>query len=99
MFAVHESGDISNTVHFPKLSQVREPDVNLSEEYMQILQNIQRQFESMFQDVETFCTAFQLFANAFSLDFKYVPSTYQVELLNLQSDYLLKVKNINTSKG
>ena len=59
---------------------------------MQILQNILRQFESMFQDVEALCTAFQLFANAFSVDFKYVPGRYQLELLNLQSDDLLKYK-------
>ena len=72
MFAVHESGDISDTVYFPKLSQVREPDINLSEEYIQILQNILRQFDSKFQGVETFFTAFQLFANSFSVDFKYV---------------------------
>ena len=37
----------------------------------------------------TFCTAFQLFANSFSVDFKYVPIRYQLELLNLQSDDLL----------
>ena len=89
MFAVHESGDISDTVYFTKLSQVCKPDINLSEEYMQILQNILRQFESRFQGVETFCTAFQLFANAFSVDFKYVPSRYQLERLHLQSDDLL----------
>ena len=61
-------------MYFPKLSQVREPDLNLSDEYMQILQNILRQFELRFPGVETFCTAFQLFANGFSVDFKYVPS-------------------------
>ena len=92
MFVVHERGDISDTVNFPKLSQVREPDINLSDEYMQIVQNILRQFESRFEGVETFCTAFQLFANAFSVDFKYVPSRYQLELLNLQSDDLLCYK-------
>ena len=95
MFAVHESGDISDTVYFPKLSQVREPDINLSEEYMQILQNILRQLESRFQGVETFCTAFQPFANYFSVDFKYVPIRYQLELLNLQSDDLLSYKYKN----
>ena len=91
MFAVHESGDISDTVFFPQLSQMREPDINLSE-YMQILQNILRQFESRFHDVGTFCTAFQLLAIAFSVDFKYVPSRCQLELLNLQSDDLLSYK-------
>ena len=92
MFAVHESGDISDTVYFPKLSQVRESDINLSEEYKQILQNILRQFESKFQGVVTFFTAFQLFANSFSVDFKYFPSRYQLELLNLQSDDLFSYK-------
>ena len=95
MFAVHESGDISDTVYFPKLSQVREPDINHPEEYMQILQNILCQFESRFQGVETFCTAFQLFVNSFSEDFKYVPIRYQLELLNLQSDDLLSYKYKN----
>ena len=37
MFAVHESDVIWDTVYFAKLYQVREPDINLSEEYMQIL--------------------------------------------------------------
>ena len=72
-----------------------EPDIDLSEEYMQILQNILRQLESRFQGVETFYTAFHLFANAFSVDFKYVPSRYQLELLNLQSDDLLSYKYKN----
>ena len=88
MFAVHESGDISDTVHFLKLLQVRDSD-NISEEYMQILQNHLHQFESRFQDVEIFRTEFQLFSNAFSVDFKYVPSRYQLELLKLQSNDLL----------
>ena len=95
MFAVHESGDISDTLYFPKLSQVREPGINLAEEYMQILLNILRQLESRFQGVETLCTAFQLFVNAFSVDFKYFPSRYQLELLNLQSDDLLSNKYKN----
>ena len=95
MFALHESGNISDTVYFPMLSQVREPDINLSEEYIQILQNILRQFESKFQGVETFFTAFQLFSNSFSVDFKYVPSRYQLELLNLQRDDLLSYKYRN----
>ena len=95
VFVVHERGDISDTVYFPKLSQVREPAIKLSEEYMQILQNILRQLESRFQGVETFCTTFQLFSNAFSVDFKYVPSRYQLELLNLQSDDLLSYKYKN----
>ena len=86
-----QSGDISDTVHFPKLLQVRDSD-NISEEYMQILQNRLHQFESKYQDVEIFCTEFQLFSNAFSVDFKYVPSRYQLELLKLQSDDLLKDK-------
>ena len=94
MFAVHESGDISDTVHFPKLLQVRDSD-NISEEYMQILQNRLHQFESKYQDVEIFCTEFQLFSNTFSVDFKYVPSRYQLELLNLQSDDLLSYKYRN----
>ena len=59
---------------------------------MQILQNCLHQFGSRFQDVEIFCTEFQVFSNPFSVDFKYVPSSYQVELLKLQSDYLLKDK-------
>ena len=87
MFPVHGSGDISDTAHFPKLLQVRDSD-NISEEYVQILQNRLHQLESRFQDVEIFCTEFQLF----SVDFKYVPSRYQLELLKLQSDYLLKDK-------
>ena len=62
---------------------------------MQILQNLLRQFESMFQDVEALCTAFQLFANAFSVDFKYVPSRYQLDVLNLQSEDLLRYKYKN----
>ena len=66
MFALHESGDTSDTVHFPKLSQERDPDIKFSEEYMQILQNLIRQIESRFQNVETFFTAFKLFANAIS---------------------------------
>ena len=78
MFAVHQSDDISDIVYFPKLSQVREPDINVSEEYIQILQNILRQFESKFRGVETFFTAFQLFANPFPVDFKYVPIRYQL---------------------
>ena len=49
----------------------------------------------MFQGVETFCTAFQLFADTFSVDLKYVPSRYQLELLNLQSDDLLSYKYKN----
>ena len=59
---------------------------------MQILQNRLHQFESKYQDVEIFCTGFQLFSNVFSVDFKYVPTRYQLELLKLQSDYLLKDK-------
>ena len=95
MFAVHESGDIADTVYFPKLSQVCGPDINLSEEYIQILQNILRQFESRFEDVETFCTAFQLFANGFLVDFIYFPSRYQLDVLNLHSEDLLRYKYKN----
>ena len=68
-----------------------EPDINFSE-YMQIPENILRQFESRFQGVETFFIAFKLFAKAFSVDFKYIPIRYQLELLNLQSDDLLSYK-------
>ena len=78
-------------MHFPKLLQVCDSD-NISEEYMKILQNRVHHFESRFQDVEIFCTEFQLFSNAFSVDFKYVPSRYQLELLKLQSGDLLKDK-------
>ena len=85
MFALHESGDISDTVHFPKLSQVREPDINLSRNKCKFYKNILRQFESKFQGLETFCTAFKLFASSFSVDFKYVPIRYKLELSNLQS--------------
>ena len=81
-----------NTLHFPKLSEVRDPDISVSAEYVQILQNNNLQFESRFQDVETFSTAFQIFATPFSVDVKDVPSRYQLELLNLQSDDLLKDK-------
>ena len=63
---------------------------------MQILQNL-RQCESRFQDVEIFCTAFQLFANSFSVDFKYFPSRYQLDVLNLQSEDLLRYKYKNKS--
>ena len=59
------------------------------------MQNHLHQFESRFQDAELFCTESQLFSNVFSVDFKYVPSRYQLELLKLQSDDLLK----DTSKA
>ena len=97
MFAAHESGDISDIMYFPKLSQLFEPDTNLSEEYIQILQNILWQFESNIEGVETFCTAFQLFADSFSVNFKYFPSRYQLDVLNLQSEDLLMYKYKNKS--
>ena len=65
---------------------------NISEEYMQILQNRFHQFQSRFQDVEIFCTECQLFSNVFSIDFKYFPRRYQLELLKLQSEDLLRYK-------
>ena len=97
MFALHESGDISDTVHFPKLSQVREPDINLSRNTCKLYKIFFASLSRGIQDVETFCTAFHLFANAFSVDFKYFPSRYQLDVLNLQNEDLFRYKYKNKS--
>ncbi|KAK5868072.1 hypothetical protein PBY51_012517 [Eleginops maclovinus] len=74
-----------NLAHFPSLREV-----GLMEEdtpkYLDILNNLEVEFDHRFEDFRGNTTAFELFAQRFSVNVDAVSEELQMELLELQSD-------------
>ncbi|KAJ3584976.1 hypothetical protein NHX12_013699 [Muraenolepis orangiensis] len=76
---------VGNLAHFPSLREV-----GLMEEdtpkYLDILNNLEVEFDHRFEDFRGNTTAFELFAQPFSVNVDAVSEELQMELLELQSD-------------
>ncbi|XP_043265181.1 general transcription factor II-I repeat domain-containing protein 2-like [Colletes gigas] len=76
--------------HFIKLQEVA-VESNF-ERYIDVLKNLQNEFESRFQDVARLENNFDIIATPFSVDINVVPSHFQLELIELKYDRILKEK-------
>ncbi|XP_076167256.1 general transcription factor II-I repeat domain-containing protein 2-like [Ptiloglossa arizonensis] len=81
---------IGNACHFVKLQEIAID--NNFERYNNILQMLYDEFEYRFQDVARLENDFNIIATPFSIDINEVPSHFQLELIDLKHDRVLKEK-------
>ena len=80
-----------NLAHFPSLKEVGLMEAD-TPKYLDILSNLEVEFDCRFKDFEENATAFELFAQPFSVHVDAVNEELQMELLELQSDSDLRSK-------
>ncbi|KAL7400676.1 hypothetical protein ABVT39_015949 [Epinephelus coioides] len=80
-----------NLAHFPSLKEVGLMEAD-TPKYLDILSNLEVEFDCRFKDFEENATAFELFAQPFSVHVDAVSEELQMELLELQSDSDLRSK-------
>ena len=86
----------NNSDHFPKLASIKHsPSQRDLKEYSEILLELHEQFESRFKDLEVLASQFDIFVRPFSINIDSVPSTLQLELIDLQCDREQKDKFLN----
>ncbi|XP_076684338.1 general transcription factor II-I repeat domain-containing protein 2-like [Andrena cerasifolii] len=80
-----------NVCHFPKLKSVITQDTNLNR-YESILRNLDDEFSSRFQDLQSLENDFNIVATPFSVNVDEAAPQFQLELIDLRYDLLMKDK-------
>ena len=80
----------SNFKHFPTLNKLQPGDTTL---YVQFMSDLKDQFSSRFEDIRSHEVELKLFATPFDVDVDSAPGDIQMELIDLQSNMVMKSKH------
>ena len=80
----------SNFKHFPTLNKLQPGDTTL---YVQFMSDLKDQFSSRFEDIRSREVELKLFATPFDVEVDSAPGDIQMELIDLQSNMVMKSKH------
>lgn len=79
----------SNYSHFPKLAEIKPANSSM---FVNVIRDLRTDFSSRFDDLRSNSVDFRLFGTPFDVEVDTVPEKFQMELIDMQCNNLLKSK-------